>query len=253
MGLALFDLNVLNLPPSIRSRYVNNAGISTSPQVGHARFPTLTWLNLSRNKLSIVIPYSWFENISINMQALNLARNCVVKLPEILPVKPHLSTFAIYKNRLLTIPDMLNFPALKRLFIKDNPVTCDRKMCWRRLWDRKRTPLIGDDVRCQMPHFLRGTKLSNVNPKAMGCCNGKWPIGQGLACWWQIWCLHVYVSKLHYDCVCFEIKVIRRAPNNDVNCLLFVGFCCGYVLAEFKHILKFTSTAPEQYTLRPVK
>ena len=176
LGLAISDLNVLQLPPSIRLLYVIKAGISTLPQVGHTRLPTLTRLGLPRNKLRLDIPYSWFENISINIRALNLAANGIVKLPEILPVKPHLYSVVIDKNRLLTIPDMLDFPALTHLFIRKNPVICDRKMCWRRLWDRKRAPLIGDDVMCQMPPFLRGTMLSNVNPKAMGCYNGKWPI-----------------------------------------------------------------------------
>ena len=176
MGIALPDFYVLQLPPSIRTLYISNAEISMLPQVGHTRFPILTWLYLPGNKLGPEIPYSWFENISINIQLLHLATNNIIKLPESLPVKPRLSFVAIEKNRLLTIPDMMDFPALKQLYIRNNPVTCDQKMCWRRLWGRKRAPLRGDDVICQMPLFLRGTKLSNVNPKAMGCYNGRWLI-----------------------------------------------------------------------------
>ena len=172
--VALPDLNVLQLPPSIRALSIFDTGLSTLPQVGRTRFPKLTWIYLVRNDLNLEIPYSWFNNISIDIQALSLAADGVVSVPEILPIKPSLSFFAIEKNRLVTIPDMLDFSALKYLFIRDNPVTCDQKMCWRRLWDRKRAPLLGDDVRCQMPLRLQGAMLATVNPKLLSCYNGKW-------------------------------------------------------------------------------
>ena len=176
--IVLPDLNVLQLPPSILVLDIVKAEISTLPQVdGHTTFPKLTRLKLNENKLSGEIPYSWLENVSANIKLFNLASNGIVKLPEIIPVKPRLFFVAIENNRLSTIPDMLDFPSLEHLFIRDNPITCDQKMCWRRLWDRKREPLVGDDdVMCQMPHFLRRTMLSNINPKAMGCYNGKLPI-----------------------------------------------------------------------------
>ena len=176
-GIVLPDLNVLELPPSIWALDIANAEISILPQVGHTNFPKLTWLKLKNNKLSVEIPYSWFDNISMNIRGFTLAGDGVTKLPEILPVKPHLLFFAIEYNRLLTLPDMLDFPALEYIFFRNNPITCDQKMCWKRLWDRKRAPLHGDDASCQMPPFLRGTMLSNVDPKAMGCYNGEWPTG----------------------------------------------------------------------------
>ena len=172
MEIKLPDLNVLQLPPSIRELFIFKAEMSTLPQVGRSRFPELTWVYLKGNELSLEIPYHWFENISMSIHTLLLATNGIVKLPEILPVKPRLSFFAIENNRLLTIPDMLDFPALKYLLFRSNPITCDQKMCWKRLWNRKRAPLHDDDVMCQMPPFLRGTMLSDVNPKVMGCFNG---------------------------------------------------------------------------------
>ena len=178
-GIVLPDLNVLQLPPSIVALDLSNAEISILPEVGHTKFPKLTWLKLQKNRLNVEIPHSWFENISMNIRAFTLVSDGVTKLPDILPIKPRLSFFAMEYNRLLTLPDMLDFPALEHIFFRNNPITCDQKMCWKRLWDRKRAPLRGDDVRCQMPPFLQGTKLSNVNPKVMGCYNGEWPIDEG--------------------------------------------------------------------------
>ena len=175
-GIALPDLDVLPLPPTLRTLIVVKTGISTLPQVDHNRFPVLTVLSLAQNKLSIEVPYSWFERLPISIKVIRLKINGIVKLPEIFPVKPHLFFLAIENNRLSTIPDMLDCPALSRLFIRNNPITCDWKMCWRRLWDRKRAPLIGkDDIQCQSPPSLRGTMLSDVNPRVMGCYNGKDP------------------------------------------------------------------------------
>ena len=221
--VALTDLNVLRLPASIRTLIIIEVELSMLPQVHHTKFPELFWLDLKRNKLSLEIPYSWFEGLSINIFYIDLAMNGVVKLPEVLAIKPHLQFLSLEKNRLRTIPDMLAFPMLRVLLIRGNPVTCDQKMCWWRLWERKQAPLSKDDVQCQMPPFLKGFMLSNVNPKVMGCHNGKWPIDEGWACWWQ-WCVFVF-----FLLVCIMMRDGLRSNQNVRPLRKWIALCWSYL------------------------
>ena len=154
----------------MRTIIVIHVEILIMPQVDHTRFPELSWLCIASNKLSLEIPYSWFENMSASIHAIILRDNDIARIPEVIPVNFRLHYFNLANSHLLTIPDMLDFPNLRQLFIRDNPVICDQGMCWWRLWDRMRVPLLGKhDVECKRPPLLRGTMLSNVNPKATGC------------------------------------------------------------------------------------
>ena len=224
-GVALPDLNVLPLPLSIRVISVIHAEISTLPQVDRTRFPELSWLWLGSNKLSLEIPYSWFENMSANIMGIVLRNNYIAKLPEAIPVKIRLHYFNLANNHLLTIPDMLDFPDLRQLFIGDNPVTCDRGMCWWRLWDRMRAPLfLKDDIECKRPPLLRVTMLSNVNPKAMGCYNGKWAINEAFTCLWQ-W--SVFVINLQHNRGWFDSEIAKYAHSAAWYRWPYVKLCCG--------------------------
>ena len=182
-GVPLFDLCPPPPPPSIVSLEIVQAEISTLPRGNSIRFPELEYLKLDGNNLVLEIPNSWFEGMSVNIEVIHLRNNGIFKLPEVLPVKSRFRFLSLVSNNLLTIPDMLACQSLTRILIRFNPVTWDEKLCWRRLWDRVRAPLVGkDDVECQGPLPLRATMLSNVNPKAMGCYNGKLPSYDTMVC-----------------------------------------------------------------------
>ena len=86
-----------------------------------------------------------------------------------------LTGFWIDGNDLETVPDLLGLKKLDVLLIADNSrMKCDQRMCWRRLWERMRAPLVEeDDVICVEPLLHAKKTLSSVNLKFMQCDYGK--------------------------------------------------------------------------------
>ena len=69
-------------------------------------------------------------------------------------VMTNLEALDLAYNFLETVPDMLEgLPRLTHLQIRgQGRLSCDQRMCWRRLWNRVRAPLVyEDDVMCKGP------------------------------------------------------------------------------------------------------
>ena len=71
-----------------------------------------------------------------------------------------LTGFRIDGNDLETVPDLLGLKKLDALLSADNSrIKCDQRLCWRRLWERMRAPLVEeDDVICVEPLLLAEKK-----------------------------------------------------------------------------------------------
>ena len=172
-GLPLKSTDSLKLPPSIRTWSTINTGLAAFPNITSSAYPKLGFIALNSNPQIKVIPDDVWEQVSDNLHTFQVSMTGLSTMVD-LTLKKNLKQIVISNNHLETIPDLLNMTLLIKLFIARNSrMTCDHRMCWRRLWDRMRAPLASsDDVTCVQPPELAGYKLSGVNPKLMGCMGG---------------------------------------------------------------------------------
>ena len=167
------DVNEISFPPSLQYLRLVVNRITQVPNVSSRRLPALTELHLHHNNLRNVSD-SALAGMR-NMKRLSLAQANLVALGDV-SVLDNLETLWLYENSLETIPDMLGgVPKLRYLSIRDNSrMTCDRRMCWWRLWGRVRPPIQSDEVDCVYPTAARGHRLSLISPGFMNCGQGGW-------------------------------------------------------------------------------
>ena len=170
--LPLRNMANLELPPSTEKIRVVSADLTAFPNLTSSNFPKLTYLNITANLINI-IPDDVWQNVTDSLQILDVSQTGLSVMVD-LTLRPNLQEIHMSNNHLETIPDLLNMTSLTTLKIADNSrMSCDRRMCWRRLWDRIREPLASsDDVTCVQPPELTGYKLSLVNPELMDCAKG---------------------------------------------------------------------------------
>ena len=168
----LKTMDNLKLPPSVNVLFIANAGLTSFPNLSASHFPVLYIIDIHGNPLDVITTDDWAA-VSDTVQSFN-SKNCALTTIPDLSVRRRLSFIDLSNNYLKTIPDMLNMTSLTELRIAGNSgMSCDHRMCWRRLWDRMRAPLtVSDDAICVTPPELAGYKLSTVNPKLMGCAQG---------------------------------------------------------------------------------
>ena len=173
MHIPLERADNIKLPPSLKTWITAYAGLTAFPNLTSSTYPLLVYISVSGNPQINEIPDGIWENLSNNLHTF-LAHNTGLSMMVDLTLKRHLRDIDISNNHLEIVPDLLNMTSLTKLKIADNSrMTCDRRMCWRRLWDRMRAPLVSsDDVTCVQPPELAGYQLSVVNPKMMGCMEG---------------------------------------------------------------------------------
>ena len=171
-NLPLNSMAKLELPPSLEKVVVAAANLTTFPNLTSSNFPHLTYLGMEMNPIN-VIPENVWERLSDKLEVLTMFNTGLSVMVD-LTLKPNLQEIDISDNHLETVPDLLNMTSLSILKIAGNSrMACDRRMCWRRIWDRIRAPLASsDDVTCVQPPVLAGYKLSVVNPKMMECEKG---------------------------------------------------------------------------------
>ena len=173
MNLPIKSPDNLKLPPSLRTWSTNNAGLTAFPNLNSSAYPILDFIAIGGNPQIKVIPDDVWEQVSDNLHTFKVSRTGLSTMVD-LTLKQNLNYIDISNNHLETVPDLLNMTSLTSLKIAGNSrMACDRRMCWRRLWDRMRASLASpDDVTCVQPPELVGYKLSVVNPKLMSCMEG---------------------------------------------------------------------------------
>ena len=171
---ALYSLEYLNLPKTIWKLDVGQTRLSSFPNVTARRLPVLRWLQIGGNNISN-IPSVAFDSISDYLKKLELQDNGLRSVPD-LASKPNLENIKLQGNNLETVPDLLSLN-LKELKLAANPIRCDQRMCWWKMWHRlKSRPTITDGVTCADPPELTGLAFTGVNPRDMHCHKGNWNI-----------------------------------------------------------------------------
>ena len=170
-GNRISDINRLNFPTRTVYLDIEAMNLVVFPNLTASRFPNLENIRASYNKFQD-IP-SLFVGMRQTMRLMNVKYS---KLKSVVGVEtlPKLIVVDAMGNELETVPDLLGLKNLVNLFIGDNSrMTCDQRMCWRRLLNRVRAPLDkDDDVTCVHPPAFTGHPLSTINPKFMNCIKG---------------------------------------------------------------------------------
>ena len=170
-GAKTADVNMITFPQSITNLGLGEMKLITFPNLTLELFPNLKSVRLEKNAFQ---EGSNFLGMTETVEALYI-KSSNVHCADGLDLLPNLAILEIQKNKLETLPDLLELLNIRKLYINGNSrMSCDHRMCWRRLWNRVRKPIPdSDDVTCVEPPLLTGQVLSVVNPKFMHCRSGK--------------------------------------------------------------------------------
>ena len=110
-----------------------------------------------------------------NLKDLNLKSNYIPYLPDISFMKD-LEILELKRNQLKTLPDLYELP-LRKLTLVNNPLVCNKSLCWVRMWPWMKTSSIPSDTPiCSLPPTMVRIKLMDVDPALMDCFSGEsWP------------------------------------------------------------------------------
>ena len=171
-GHSIPDMNAIYLPPTITKLYFAEVSLTTFPNLSSTRLPHLLYINANENNFRD--DPNPFLGVSLTMYMMDL-KNAGLKSAGGIETLTNLEAVQITGNDLETMPDLLGLTKLRKVRIAGNTqMTCDHRMCWRRLLNRVRAPLeLEDVVLCVHPPEFSGKDLSLVNPKFMECGNGK--------------------------------------------------------------------------------
>ena len=131
--------------PLLRKIIVHRCRMSAMPVQSVTGLTEVTGLHLHTNKLSVLPDLS----LMIGLKILEL-----------------------HKNRLTSIPDLYTLP-LTTLTLADNPLMCDKSLCWIRMWPwMKNSTIPNDEPSCADPAEMFEMKLMDVDPTQMKCFKG---------------------------------------------------------------------------------
>ena len=107
------------------------------------------------------------------VRLFDLASNKLTDIPN-LSFMRKLETLRLHANQLSSVPDMYDLP-LESLTMADNPVVCNKVLCWVRMWPWMKASLVPtDEPVCAGPDEVAGVKLTEVDQTFMECFQGGW-------------------------------------------------------------------------------
>ena len=171
IGGSWASYGIENLPPNLT---IINLG-KTHPKI----FPDLgkTCAMLQE----IYIPMNDLHSISLEavtglneVMTLDLRDNNLTTIPDI-SFMSKLKILRLHNNHLSSVPDLYDLP-LTTLTLQDNPLICDKALCWIRMlpWTKPNSPISTNTYVCAGPPKVSGMELMKVDPAFMGCFGGKW-------------------------------------------------------------------------------
>ena len=156
--------------PSLTSLDAQWCGLVTFPDLSAA--PALVRVAMGSNRFSEV-PKSAVAGLN-KLRYLYLTGCHIPYLPDL----SHLVSLEVLKidnNDLKSLPDLYDVPLTGFLWA-ENPLVCDRALCWLRMWSFMRPVLTmdnspGKDV-CEAPEHRNGLRVMDIHPVDMECYNG---------------------------------------------------------------------------------
>lgn len=145
--------------------------INTNPSINELLFdlPDLRELQI------MVMEWKTFPNLCKipRLELLKASRNLFLEIPEeAITCLHNLSEINLKFNLLTSLPDLLNLP-LQSISLTDNPITCDNKLCWLRMWEYVKPNTIVRSGTCHNPSEISGLDMNVVRPSAFHCYEGK--------------------------------------------------------------------------------
>ena len=105
------------------------------------------------------------------VEGLGLHNNRLSDLPDISFMKD-LVYIPLHRNRLASMPDLYELP-LTTLTLANNPLVCDKALCWIRMWPwMKISTIPSDEPTCAGPAAMVMMRLMDVDPVLMKCFKG---------------------------------------------------------------------------------
>ena len=167
-GNVLRDLNTSILPRQLTYLNVMRTELTTFPKLADV-VPLLEHARFRDNRISTIS----LENLAglDRMISFHIEYNQLERLPDI-GFMLQLSELKVPYNNLASLPDLYHLP-LRILLLTGNPLSCNKSLCWVRMWPwTKELPVLGEPS-CEEPTALRGVKLMDVHPTLMHCYEGK--------------------------------------------------------------------------------
>ena len=157
------------LPKNLTTFLAAHSGVPTFPSVGICA-PSLQEIEL-RDCGMRDFPARSLTGLT-EVTRLNLHINRLSSLPDLSFMK-HLNTLTLYDNQLASMPDLYELP-LTNLQLANNPLVCDKALCWIRMWPwMKASTIPRDEPTCAGPNATVGMRLMDVDPSLMECFKGE--------------------------------------------------------------------------------
>ena len=160
---------VLGKQPTLKKIIAQNCQLQEFPDFSGA--PQLEEVQLHWNNFTSV-PHLALARLSL-LKKLSFPGCPVMHLPDLSHLKS-LVLFCVSANALPSIPDMFNL-SITKFNIADNPLVCDKALCWLRMWDYFNVPIdaeISQKGTCAEPTEMRGL-LMDAHSVGMKCYEGK--------------------------------------------------------------------------------
>ena len=158
-------LEIGNLP-SLKQLYAQECGLDRFPNLSGA--PRLEVLQIHKNFFT-EIPQSAIMGLT-NLTKLASPSCRLTHLPDLSHLVS-LEILKVAKNYLIALPDLYHLP-LTELDPFKNPLLCDKRLCWIRMWDSVKPAIQISTITCAHPQKYLGSNLMNIHPTDLLCYEG---------------------------------------------------------------------------------
>ena len=156
---------------SIREMFLDNNRLTNMTDISYLQ--SMESFKIGHNQI-MKIPEEFIIGLP-NMKLFGCDNNNLLFLPNISRYFPQLQELYVQGNKLKTLPDLYDMPALSILTVANNPYVCNSSLCWMRMlpWMKPSDSMIQDTPRCDQPTSVTGTEVSRFHPTAAKCYEGR--------------------------------------------------------------------------------